>query len=190
MTEDTQIAVVLDTYDDIFSDFDPRSYGQREVSKDFIDEVQRRYMETPSDRMEVRFLLPQKLRDEKTEGLIRRRLREHFAFEAKQVKKEIGGLVGTGIRWFIMGAAIQLAGLFVLLYFGDDNPLARAADVLLAPAGWFGVFMGIDKIVNEPTALRKQAQIWHRFTKANFIFLSEPANEPQALSALSTSPIA
>ena len=184
MLENTQIAIVLDTYEDVFSDFDPRPYSQREVSKDFIDEVQRRYTETPSDRMEVRFLLPQNVRDEKIEGLIRRRLRDHFAFEAKEVKKEIAVLTDTGVRWFIIGSAIQLSGLFILLYLGDSNIFARAADVLLAPAGWFGVFMGIDKIVNEPTPFRKQGQVWHRFIKANFIFLSENAPEPLNIAPL------
>ena len=32
-----QVSLVLDTYDDIFSDFDPRPYDQRALSGDFLD---------------------------------------------------------------------------------------------------------------------------------------------------------
>ena len=42
-----EIAVVIDTWDDIFSDFDPRPLNERTVSGDFIEELRKRYRETP-----------------------------------------------------------------------------------------------------------------------------------------------
>lgn len=36
-----EISLVLDTYDDIFSDFDPRPYGERALSSDFLDEAKK-----------------------------------------------------------------------------------------------------------------------------------------------------
>jgi hypothetical protein len=49
-----QIApIALDTYDDIFSDFDPSPFDHRVISEDFLSELRRRYNLTPKDNFVV-----------------------------------------------------------------------------------------------------------------------------------------
>ena len=168
-----EISIALDTYDDLFSDFDPRPYASRELSRDLLDEVQRRYVETPSDRIEVRFTIPAPVRDPRAETLIKKRLREHFIFEERVLQVEIESLAKTGTGWFITGAALQFLVLGLLLWFGDANTYARAADVILGPAGWYGLFSGMDKLVLEPHNIRRRQVVWERFGKASFIFIDD-----------------
>ena len=37
--EMSEISLILDTYDDMFSSFDPRPYSQRALSEDFLSEA-------------------------------------------------------------------------------------------------------------------------------------------------------
>jgi len=41
-----EIAIVIDTWDDVFSDFDPSPLNERTVSGDFVEELKKRYRET------------------------------------------------------------------------------------------------------------------------------------------------
>jgi hypothetical protein len=56
--------MTLDSYDDIFSDFDPRTFDVREISHDFLDECKRRIRETYSGAFFLTMVLPQDKRFE------------------------------------------------------------------------------------------------------------------------------
>ena len=45
-----EIGIVIDSWDDVFSDFDPRPLSERTVSGDFVDELKKRYKETRRGR--------------------------------------------------------------------------------------------------------------------------------------------
>jgi hypothetical protein len=94
-----EITIQLDVYDDIFSDFDPRPYQERELSEDFLKEIQRRYLEDNRGRFEIHFTIPSSERDTKEEALIKKRLREHFLSMAKAesdgIKRTRGAATST-----------------------------------------------------------------------------------------------
>jgi hypothetical protein len=88
----SEISLWLDTYDDIFSDFDPRPFSQRSLSVDFLDELKRASRDKVSGQIELKFLIPDKQRIVETELQIRKRLREHFKKHHSQLiedKKKI-----------------------------------------------------------------------------------------------------
>src|SRR3989338_253090 len=91
-----EITLQLDTYDDIFSDFDPRPYAKRELSEDFLKEIQRRYLEDNRGGFEVLFTLPSQVRDTAGEALIKKRLRAHFSFMMKNESDSIKKTVKRG----------------------------------------------------------------------------------------------
>ena len=55
------ISLILDNYDDIFSDFDPRPYTVRALSDDFLNECRKAIIEK-GENIELRFLLSKKQR--------------------------------------------------------------------------------------------------------------------------------
>ena len=57
-----EIAIIIDTWDDIFSDFDPRPFSERMVSSDFIDELRRRHTETRSGNFLITLCAPAALK--------------------------------------------------------------------------------------------------------------------------------
>src|SRR3989338_5447495 len=74
----SQISLWLDTYDDIFSDFDPRHYSERALSDDFLIEAKKASLDKEGGHIELQFLVPQKIRNVKHESIIKQRLRAHF----------------------------------------------------------------------------------------------------------------
>ncbi|MBM3229972.1 hypothetical protein FJZ26_06065, partial [Candidatus Parvarchaeota archaeon] len=98
------ISIAIDTYDDIFSDFDPRPYSTRQVSHDFLVEIRARYKETRGGRIEVRFIVPDIERDLKTESVIKKRLREYFAQEKRRLTEAIKKIRYRGAVYVAGGA--------------------------------------------------------------------------------------
>lgn len=54
---DTEISIWVDTYDDVFSDFDSRPYDNRELSDDFLTEVRKMVRSNAPGKVELKFHL-------------------------------------------------------------------------------------------------------------------------------------
>ena len=168
-----EITIALDNYDDIFSDFDPRPYQERELSEDFLKEIQRRYMEDRKGRFEVHFTIPSMERDAKEEALIKKRLREHFTFMAKHENEIIGQIKTRGYAYIVIGAVVLLADVFALFWLQESSAFYQILSVLLVPAGWYGMFTGIGKVIDEPFDAVERKMVHEKFEKANYVFMSE-----------------
>ena len=167
-----EIAITLDTYDDIFSDFDPRPYAQRELSEDFLKEINRRYMEDKRGRFEVHFTIPSSERDMKEESLIKKRLREHFSFMAKRESDSIKKTKNRGYLYIAIGAAVLLADAYFFFLFNEGSIIYRVVSIFLVPAGWYGMFTGIGKVIDEPYDSVERKSLYEKFERANYVFLS------------------
>ena len=58
----SEISLNLDSYDDIFSDFDPRPYSERAMSQDFLAEAHRASIDKGFGQIELNFLIPKNKR--------------------------------------------------------------------------------------------------------------------------------
>lgn len=72
------ISLILDSYDDIFSDFDPRPYSEKALSDDFLSECRKASRDKKDDEVELRLLVPAQKREINDETKIKRRLKDHF----------------------------------------------------------------------------------------------------------------
>ncbi len=170
-----EIAITLDVYDDIFSDFDPRPYSQRELSEDFLKEIGRRYMENKKGRFEVRFTIPSSQCDPKAEVLIKKRLREHFSFMVKRETENINKTKHRGYLYILIGALVLLADTYFFFMFHEESLFYQLLSILLIPAGWYGMFTGIGKVVDEPFESVEKKALYEKFEKANYVFLPQEA---------------
>ena len=166
------ISIAIDFYDDIFSDFDPRQFSQRELSKDFLSELEVRHMEKRKGQIEVRFFIPAIERDTKMEGIIKKRLREHFEEELKGLDWELRRVQKRGALYCAIGFVLLFIELAGATFF-PDSFLQKTFGILLVPAGWYGMFTGIEKIIETEDRLRPRREMVQKFIKCNYIFLSE-----------------
>ncbi len=171
-----EMLVWLDTYDDIFSDFDPRPYAQRELSDDFLKELGRRYMENTKGGLEVHFHIPAQAREARLEGIIRKRLREHFAHELHELRAQIKERKGQGLRYLAIGFGLLLVDVLIN-YVQIDALTVKIASILITPAGWFALWTGMERVVQVPYKLEHLRSFYERFSKCNYSFVTHDAEK-------------
>ncbi len=165
-----EIAVSIENYNYIFSDFDSRPYSERELSEDFCKEMQRRYTEDERGRFSVNLLLPAYARNLREEGVIKKRLRGHFEYMAKHEARLIREIVKQGYIYIIVGAIVLLANVFALFTLQESSIFYQILSVVLVPAGWYGMFTGMAKVIDEPAAAKGRKEFNEHFARANFVF--------------------
>ena len=166
------IQIALDHYDDIFSDFDPSPFNQRMLSDDFLKEMQKRYIETKKGDFEIRFSLPASLRDAKIEGLIKKRLKDYFHKQIKDVEVEVEKRQNSGIQRVGFGFVVLAIELLMNIYGFTKFPL-NFLGVILVPAGWFGMYSGFEMFFDQPQKLIEQKKFYKKFHDAIYLFMSE-----------------
>jgi len=139
----SEISLQLDTYDDIFSDFDPRPYSERALSDDFLFEAKRASKEKTSGKIQLRFMIPKDLRDTNLETTIRRRLHEHFRKHLVAVDEDIKRGRNGGVRYISAGVVMMFIASY-LMSLGSRDFFFNLLTVILEPCGWFFTWTGLD----------------------------------------------
>jgi len=168
LVDESEISLVLDTYDCIFSDFDPRPYDHRVLSFDFLIEAKRAAREKVSG-LELKFLMPEKLCDKEKEAIIKKRLHNHFHKHMQMLKKEKSTKVGHGVLIAVLGFFLT-AGAAVISYYNKNSLNATVMLVLLEPAGWFSIWNGLDMVFQASKATREDYDFYRKMATAEIVF--------------------
>ncbi len=167
-----KILLILDNYNDIFSDFDPRPYSEKALSEDFLSEVKRRHVPKKKGGLEVRFMLPDNERDPKIEAMAKRRLKAYFQQESKILRERLEARKRRGYTYVVSGAAILLIVTYLVFQYPDDFWITMA-ELLLTPFGWFGMWEGFGKVVERDENISQQLELSRMLSKSDFVFISE-----------------
>ncbi len=164
--QEGNISLILDTYDDIFSDFDPRPFSERSLSDDFLQECKRASMDK-EDRLELSFLVPKKERNIGHELIIKKRLKSHFQKHAQEKQKKVRAIKREGFIWFAFGALVMFGSTF--LY---DLPqfFFRFLFIVAEPAGWFMFWEGLGKIFMDAKEKKPEANFYTKMANAKVSF--------------------
>lgn len=181
-----KVDMALDSYDDLFSDFDPSPYQRRLLSEDFLSELRRRYASTGESEIAVNFTLPRSVRNEKTEQLIKKRVKEHFKARLKIIKQKTREKADNGIIRIACGILLSIA-LFIFPEL-DVVPLLTLFSVLI----WYSLWSGFENVLEASSSLWKKKAFAEKFMRAEYLFFSQEdvlqsmqkikASEPMALA--------
>lgn len=160
------ISLLVQSYDYLFSDFDPRDYSQKILSEDFIEECKRAVREK-EDKIELILLHPKNKRNTKDEAKIKKRLKEYFTYNFKKEEEKIKKIKKTGLFWFSMGALIMILATFLA---GKTNFFLRLLEVMAIPASWFFFWEGLGKIIILSNEKMPNYEFYKKMSKANIIF--------------------
>ena len=167
----SEIGLWLDTYDDIFSDFDPRPYSERALSDDFLFEAKKASKEKTSGRIELVFLIPETARNNSDEEIIRRRLHEHF-------KKHHKLLEDDRHRTRRLSAVAVASGMILMMgatYLDLQKPssiIFNFLKVLMEPTGWFITWVGLERLFYSSGQKKPDLEFYRKMTKCEIVFLS------------------
>ena len=160
----------LDSYNDIYSDFDNRNYSRRRISDDFLHEL-RMELKNGVDSSDMLLLLPHHERLEEQEKHIAASL--HNLFDSRyrthehQCRKK-----KKNILWLFLG------GITVILINSWMSYTARASffvtglRVLLEPAGWFMIWAAFDFLFYDFPELKKEREFYKTLSKMRIQFKS------------------
>ena len=174
------VSLWLDTYDDIFSDFDPRPYGQRGRSEDFLAEVRRAVRNRHDEVPEVRLLIPTAARRIDDETIIRRRLRDHFRRHAARLRRERRRKIWAGVGVTALGFGLMM--ISTLLRRQPETIGSTVPPVFLEPAGWFAVWFGLDQLFYGNREIAQERAFYRKMAHAEVGFTAyveeDPAKSP------------
>lgn len=165
-----EITIAIDTWDDIFSDFDPSPLAQRILSEDFLLELKKRYRETPRGSYVITIYAPVFLKDDASQAIVIKRLKQYFKLRHLAIEKEINGSIRKGFIFIAVGTVI-LGFLILLAYFQLVSQLGiELLGIVLMPLGWFGIWEGFSHIIDPPPLLKQDLEVFGKLAKATFKF--------------------
>jgi hypothetical protein len=161
-----EILVNLESYGDIFSDFDPRPYSQRSLSADFLFECKKASLD--KKKVKLKFFVPKNRRNSATERAVKNKLKEHFRRHFIEKKSERNKMVSIGFSWFFAGTVIiVLTALFM------ESQKSFLLDLLITlghPAGWFFMWEGLDKLLIDSKNKKEDYSFYKKMADANISF--------------------
>lgn len=150
-----EIRMQLESYEDIFSDFDPRPFHERALSDDFLLEAKKASL-NKGEKMDILFFLNKEKRNTKDELTIKKRLLAHFKKHSFLLHQEQKKLVKTGIAFILIGIVLMTLATFVLFKY-EHNLLASLGIIILEPSSWFLFWEGLTLVFF--TSKKKQPEL-------------------------------
>jgi hypothetical protein len=161
----------IDSYDDLFSDFDSRPYTERVISDDFLMELNKQLTEEKEDLIKViRFQVPEKMRDDKTESLIMERLVKGFENQYLRFSRELKASRRNGILMTVVGVAALMLAVFITS-LGEPTLWQNSLKILFEPAGWFLIWTGLDKMYMGGRPIKRKRDLFARLEKSKVEFV-------------------
>ena len=167
------VSIGLDTYDDIFSDFDPRPFTARALSDDFLFEVRKICREKREHVAELWLLMPSRERDQAVEGVIVKRLHAHFKENFQQEKSKVKSIRKKGALVITLGVVMMLIASFISAQESQKFWMSLLF-VIFEPAGWFMVWMGLDNIFYSARKRKTEMEFYEKLSRTKALFFSYP----------------
>lgn len=167
----TEISILLNSYDDIFSDFDPSVYSERIISDDFLLQVIKFSKNKEGNKMSLNLLLPAKVRDEHYEKVITKRLHTCFRDMYNQLSKNKRISNRKGFILAFSGFLLVIIASY-LSFIKDQKYSIHLLLVLFEPAGWFLLWAGLDHLVYQSKSVRNELQFYSKMIKCEIRFLT------------------
>jgi len=166
----SEISVITDDYEDVFSDFDPRSYEVRELSDDFLREVRRASCQK-ADKVELRIIVPKARRNPQKEEVIRHRLHAYFKDGLHHVHKTLEGMRNKSFRYIAIGMVLMLLATYVSS-MGAQDFISRFLFVFFEPAGWFIFWTGLEILLVKMAEKTDDHDFYRKLSNCEITFVS------------------
>lgn len=163
------LSLWLDSYNDIYSDFDNRNYNHRRISDDFLHElrVALKYGdEYPADLL---LFLPKEGRMQTRETVIINSLHNLFITRLQHHRDR-------SRKKILHAAVFGFTGLGVIIFnawisYGVTGPFSiHALKLLLEPAGWFLVWVAFDWLFYDLSVINREKYFYKKLSGINIHF--------------------
>jgi hypothetical protein len=165
-----EISIAIDSWDDIFSDFDPSPLEQRVLSEDFLFELKKRYRETQRGNYVITLYAPITFKDDNTERIVIKRLKQYFKFRFLSLAKELTHHRAKGGLFIVLGVG-ALGMMSMVTFYKLLNQLQiELLGIVLVPLGWFGIWEGFSRIIEPAPKLTQELELYSKLAKVTIKF--------------------
>ncbi|MGN6567509.1 MAG: hypothetical protein ACTHJ0_06140 [Flavipsychrobacter sp.] len=152
-----ELSLWLDSYDDIYSDFDSRHYLKRRISEDFIDELRMSLKYRPDNPDTLQLLLPAQVRNAEIEKEILSSIKEQFRERMQIYEDKRKRTWLQGLSLLISGMILMAADAYIVYKASYFNTLLKVA---MEPASWFMIWTGLDVLIYDYRKTRSDADFY------------------------------
>jgi hypothetical protein len=167
----SEVSLVIDSYDDIFSDFDPRVFEKRAMSDDFIMEMKRATRGTTVGVIELTFLLPVEQRKTETEAKIKKRLKEYFKKHYEFLSSEVSLIQRKALAMIAVGILLSVIAAVFIYPNESTNIVMNLVLVLIEPAAWFTIWEGANKFFEASKEKKPDLEFYKKMMKSEINFM-------------------
>jgi hypothetical protein len=165
-----EISIAIDSWDDIFSDFDPSPLELRVLSEDFLLELRKRYRETQQGNYTITLYAPITFKDDNTERIVIKRLKQYFKFRHLSLTKELNNQRAKGGLFIVLGVG-ALGTMSMVTFFKLLSQLQiELYGIVLVPLGWFGIWEGFSRIIEPAPKLTQELALYSKLAKVTIKF--------------------
>lgn len=164
-----EVNILLDSYADIFSDFDSSPYADKTLSDDFISQAKRISKNKTGKKIILKFFLPEKERQSDSEKIITDRLTYYFKRVREQLESEIKK---TNLKGFLL-LSIGIVLMITASYISFIKPQLYYVHLLLVlsePAGWFLLWAGLDNLVYNSKEAKRDLAFYLKMANSKIEF--------------------
>lgn len=168
--KDRNLPLILTSYNDIFSSFDPRPYSERALSDDFLFECKRAALDKSDEGIEIILSIPKGKRNSVEEMKIKNRLRAHFHKHYHEKMDGLREIKISGWTWTLMGFIFMIISALFVTYISEGGLLINLLEGSLVPAGWFFFWEGLDKLLIKIKEKEPDFHFYKKMSNAHILF--------------------
>ncbi len=174
MEESGQINFAIDSYEEIFSDFDNRNYSKKALSDDFLNECRNASIEKKNARIELLLFMPSDKRELQTEEIIKKRVAHHFIKHYHMLKLDKKKTLRKGLIMITIGVVLSIINTLFHYYYGTyEHFLISILLVISEPASWFLLWEGLSLTMFYPSSNTKELEFYKKMSTARLVFSSQ-----------------
>lgn len=147
VSDESIVQIWLDSYDEMFSDFDPRPYSKRMWSDDFIFQIKKVIKDHRREVKVFRILLPATEKNERIERTVADRLTEFLVHRKLEILAARKKAISNGIYYILMGTIVIISYEYINRWDEEEFSWHVLLGVL-EPLGWFLVWLGLDTLMD------------------------------------------
>ena len=161
----------IDSYDDLFSDFDPRSFKERQLSEDFLAELRRFFFDKNPESLDVVFLIPRRMRSNATEAIIKRRLHIYFQKKNREVAASVKNIRARNLTKVAVSVMLMVCTGYLATKAGQIVWM-NIVKVIVEPASWFLFWTSLEQLLGSRRSVERELNYFKRLSECKIVFLS------------------
>lgn len=166
-----ELSLWLDSYNDIYSDFDARTLLKRRISEDFIHELELAYHRREENTNSLALQVPASLRIETDEKLITERVSNYFNREYENSARILKSNSSKNLVFLGVSIIIMVINVILTLRPSESGRL-NAWRILLEPAGWFFFWNSLEYFFYDRSIDSTRTKFWNTVAGWKILFKS------------------